>query len=297
MVIDVIDLNLKTITLMQAYDSDRNLKANQIYRSHQVAIMKVDCVKDDDYKIEAKVDSSMFSNEKYNVNLEIKNSTVISCNCECMDNQKGNICKHILATCKELISPHEATTFEGMLKLTMQRNAEEKERRRKFKEQREAERKRMLYEQKYSNALSLLREYKEYDDMPDFNFGEEDSNNIDLRSLYNETIQNALLENRTMGTLSNNVQLEPKVELMDSKTIKVSFKIGETTKYILKDIGELYNAFQNNDTLQYGKKLSFVADKSNFDKRDLELLEFLLKYGDMVKYAERMNESSYRYYY
>ena len=45
MVIDVIDLNLKTITLMQAYDSDRNLKANQIYRSHQVAIMKVDCVK------------------------------------------------------------------------------------------------------------------------------------------------------------------------------------------------------------------------------------------------------------
>ena len=47
---------------------------------------------------------------------------------------------------------------------------------------------------------------------------------------------------------------------------------------------------------KYGEKLQFVHTKEMFDEESQKLLDFLLKYAEIIKYANSNSNSNYRYY-
>ena len=84
----------------------------------------------------------------------------------------------------------------------------------------------------------------------------------------------------------NNVIIEPKL-IYDTfhKTLKAEFKIGHTTLYKIKSLPEFFERMLNGDTYQYGSKLNFVHSKEAFADDQQPLLNFVLKYAEIIKYA------------
>ena len=65
--------------------------------------------------------------------------------------------------------------------------------------------------------------------------------------------------------------------------------------YKIKNLITFYDTFSNEGTFKYGQKLEFKHTRSIFRNKDLKLLDFLLKYSEIIKYT---NESigQQRYY-
>ena len=83
-----------------------------------------------------------------------------------------------------------------------------------------------------------------------------------------------------------NIKIEPKI-IYNSfyKTLKVEFKIGDKQLYKLKDLPEFYERMLKKEEYRYGAKLSFVHDEQNFSEESIPLLKFILKYSEIIKYA------------
>ena len=157
MIIDVMDLELETINLNRSYDNGRNFKAKRIYSNGEVEVEIVEKLEDkqgDVYKITAKVEGNY---DTYTVKLKLQNSMLKECSCTCPDNDKGNLCKHTLATCMETIEPHYASTNEGRKKLFELKRKEQEEIIKELKRKQEEERKKLEYKRKYSRSFKLYR--------------------------------------------------------------------------------------------------------------------------------------------
>lgn len=290
MIVDVMDLNIDKLNFSKRYDTERNKRAKNIYKYQGVDIEEVKEMEDGTYKILAQVEGSY---NYYDVNLEIKDKMVEYYNCGCEDCRKGYICKHILATCMEVIAPHSASTLEGRERQKIKNEEERKEALRLWKLKQEEEQRKREYEAKYSRALSMIRQYKNESEgiFGPIN-GIEDLN---VKDLYKETKERQRLIDSYSPELSIDIRIEPQIELSGINDFDVIFKIGQTQKYVLKDICELYDAFQNKGILQYGKKLRFLAKKESFAKEDIRLLDYILQYGEILHYSEELNRRSYYY--
>ena len=79
------------------------------------------------------------------------------------------------------------------------------------------------------------------------------------------------------------------------KKIKVEFKIGNKQFYKIKNIPEFYDHMMAGENYRYGSKLEFVHTKQAFQTTSLPILEYILKYAEIIKFT---NESlnSYTYY-
>ena len=78
--------------------------------------------------------------------------------------------------------------------------------------------------------------------------------------------------------------------------MSVEFKLGNgKNSYKIKNLITFYDTFSNEGTFKYGQKLEFKHTRSIFRNKDLKLLDFLLKYSEIIKYT---NESigQQRYY-
>ena len=51
----------------------------------------------------------------------------------------------------------------------------------------------------------------------------------------------------------------------------------------------------NNENFKYGLKLEFIHDKSFFEQESLPILEYIMKYGEIIKYANK-SADDYGYY-
>lgn len=289
MIIDVVDLNLKTLNYHKPYDTARMMRAKTIYRNEDVEITKVEKVDEENFEVSAKVEGSY--TERYKVELSIRKEYVEEYSCTCEDFRKGYICKHILATTMETINPHEPSTEEGRDRLLEKRRKEAEERERLYLLRKEEERKKQEYQRKYASALSTIRSFKRENDLS--YSGANVSNQIDLKSLYEETKWEMLEKNKYQPELSTQIKLEPKIEIDRSQKLDVNFKIGKTQMYILKDIEEFYEAFLNETILQYGKKLRFVCKEESFANDSKEVLKFILNYAKMLEYNEKIYEGYY----
>ncbi len=92
------------------------------------------------------------------------------------------------------------------------------------------------------------------------------------------------------------IRIIPTVILKEyEKKIKVEFKIGNKQFYKIKNIPEFYDHMLNKETYRYGSKLEFKHVKSAFQATSLPILEYILKYAEIIKFT---NESlnSYTYY-
>ena len=117
-----------------------------------------------------------------------------------------------------------------------------------------------------------------------------------VNTFYNEEVEDLSddeIEIKHEGTIC----LEPKI-LYDKflNTMKVEFKIGNKKMYKLKDLTEFYTRMLNKENYKYGEKLQFIHIREMFDEQSQKLLDFLLKYAEIIKYANSNSNSNYRYY-
>lgn len=93
------------------------------------------------------------------------------------------------------------------------------------------------------------------------------------------------------------IQLEPKI-IYDKLTnvMKIEFKIGNKRMYKIKDLSQFYTSMTNQELYKYGDKLQFVHTKEMFTEDSQKLLDFILKYAELIKYANSNSNSNYRYY-
>ena len=78
-----------------------------------------------------------------------------------------------------------------------------------------------------------------------------------------------------------------------SKDLKAEFEIGNKQFYKIRNLIDFYDKMQKGEKAKYGLKLELVHVKEAFEEADLPLLDFLIKYSEIIKYA---NESANRYY-
>lgn len=114
---------------------------------------------------------------------------------------------------------------------------------------------------------------------------------------YNEEIEE--MDNNEEIALKNKgtIQLEPKI-IYDkfSGDMKVEFKIGSKKMYKIKDLSEFYTRMLEKEFYKYGEKLAFVHTREMFEEDSQPLLDFILRYAEIIKYANSNSNSNYRYY-
>ena len=90
------------------------------------------------------------------------------------------------------------------------------------------------------------------------------------------------------------VRLEPKlIYKEDIKSFRLEVKIGNKQMYKIKDLPTFYTRMINNEIYKYGSKLEFAHIRENFENSSLPLLDYILKYAEIIKYT---NEAEERYY-
>ena len=291
MIIDVTDLTLKTLNFTRQYETSRRRRARVIYENEDVEIEEVEKINENNIIVSAKVNSSYLG--QYDVTLKINKDYVREYSCTCEDFYNGYICKHILATTMETIEPHSPSTEEKRKEFLEKKRKEQEERYRLYLMHMEEEHRKREYQAKYSEALTAIGMFKKRKNI----YSNEDvklDSSKDLKELYETTKLEMNLKSNYVPNVQTQIRLEPRIEISRDQELYLSFKIGQTKMYILKDIEELYNAFLNESIIQYGKNLKFVAKEENFEKNSRELLKFILSYAQILKYNEKLNE---RYYY
>lgn len=84
----------------------------------------------------------------------------------------------------------------------------------------------------------------------------------------------------------NNLMLEPKL-IYDAfhKTLKAEFRLGNGQMYKIKSLPEFFERMLNHESYKYGAKLEFIHTKEAFREEDRALLEYVLKYAEIIKYS------------
>jgi SNF2 family DNA or RNA helicase len=93
------------------------------------------------------------------------------------------------------------------------------------------------------------------------------------------------------------VKIEPRI-IYDkySNNLKIDFKIGNQRMYKIKDLTEFYDRMVGEQNYRYGNKLEFKHNLKAFAETDRELVEFVLKYAEIIKFVNSDSNSNYRYY-
>ena len=116
-----------------------------------------------------------------------------------------------------------------------------------------------------------------------------------ISSFYNDELQELNNEQNNYLPEKDKVKIEARLEYDKfSYGMKLDFKIGKNRMYKLKDLTEFYTKIINNEYSKYGDKLEFIHSKENFDEESRDLLEFILKYAEVLKYSSLT--SRYNYY-
>ena len=114
---------------------------------------------------------------------------------------------------------------------------------------------------------------------------------------YNEEVNGIGVEEETILKNERTIKIEPKI-IYDkfSGDMKVEFKIGTNKMYKIKDLSEFYTRMIEKKFYKYGEKLQFVHTPEMFEDESRPLLDFILKYAEVIKYANSNSNSNYRYY-
>lgn len=117
-----------------------------------------------------------------------------------------------------------------------------------------------------------------------------------VNEFYTEEMQEIEKSNKEESE-SEKIRIEPKI-IYDKYTnnLRVEFKIGNQRMYKLKDLAEFYNRMLTREKYKYGNKLEIVHKKEIFEERDQEILEFILKHAEIIRFVNSEANSNYRYY-
>ena len=238
--------------------NDETVKeADKIVENHGVNITKVTYDDKENFEIHATIKDidEENKNSKYTVYIKVAEGEVENLSCIC-DEYKTSYCacKHIISALKEFISNPEYVKI-------FTGNQEETK---------------MQIPEKEDN----MENYRVFNQLVK-----------EFYSLAEDTDETESKKRQIDGT----IHIEPKI--ISSKfnnSLKLEIKIGEKQFYKVKSLPEFYDRFLNGEKYKYGAKLEFVHTPDMFAKEDRKLLDFILKYAEIIKYA---NESSTGYDY
>ena len=113
--------------------------------------------------------------------------------------------------------------------------------------------------------------------------------------IYRQMISSFYEEEQTKNKVENyvgeKVNLEPIVIYkQNSNELKLEFKIGNKQMYKIKNLPEFYDRMQENVKYRYGLKLDFIHTREAFNKESLPLLDFLMKYAEILKYSSDLSD-------
>jgi len=113
---------------------------------------------------------------------------------------------------------------------------------------------------------------------------------------YNEAID-GIDEEETILQKAGTIKLEPKI-FYDRflGDMKIEFKIGNKRMYKIKNLSEFYTRMINQEFYRYGEKLQFIHAEEAFETESKKLLNFVMKYAEIIKYANSNSNSNYKYY-
>ena len=81
----------------------------------------------------------------------------------------------------------------------------------------------------------------------------------------------------------------------DLKNIKVEFEIvNGNNKYKIKSIVDFYDNILAKNIVKYGKKIEFMHCIEAFEKNSQNVLKFLMKYAEIIKYVNERNSKYFR---
>ena len=118
-----------------------------------------------------------------------------------------------------------------------------------------------------------------------------------VNTFYNEEIEEMDQKEEIIQKNKGKIRMEPKI-IYDkfSGDMKVEFKIGDKKMYKIKDLSEFYTRMLEKESYQYGEKLQFIHVREMFEEESIPLLDFVLQYAEIIKYANSNSNSNYRYY-
>lgn len=120
-------------------------------------------------------------------------------------------------------------------------------------------------------------------------------NNL-INAFYNDELKEINTDNSIKLPEQNKVKIEVKVSYDKfQQSMKLEFKIGNKRMYKLKDLPEFYSRMTSSEYYKYGEKLEFVHNRENFEKDSIPLLDFILRYAEVMKYSNSSDRYSYYY--
>lgn len=120
-------------------------------------------------------------------------------------------------------------------------------------------------------------------------------NNL-IHSFYNEELQEISSDETIKLPEKDKIKIETKIDYDKfSNGMKLEIKVGNGRMYKVKDLPEFYTRMVNHEFFKYGEKLEFVHNRENFEENSKPLLDFILKYAEIMKYSNSADK--YGYYY
>ena len=234
----------------------RKEKAMEYVAKKRVNITKVIYEDSKNFELKSKVKGD---NDDYDVYIKVQNNELEDLRCNCKDYYKNYAaCKHIVATMVEFDNnPDYVRIFSGEKNNQIESSS-------------------IVTSKSKRNS----KDYKLFKQL--------------VNEFYNDGLSK---EEKELGNSKNkNVKIIPKL-LIDkyNSNIKLEFRIGEQQLYKLKSIPEFYEKMLNGENYKYGLKLEFVHDASFFDEGSIPILNYIMKYGEIIKYANQ-SADEYSYY-
>lgn len=113
---------------------------------------------------------------------------------------------------------------------------------------------------------------------------------------YNEEINEIKANDDNIKRLGD-IRIEPQIYYDKfAGDMKIEFKIGNKKMYKIKNLAEFYTRIINREFYRYGERLQFVHNECEFEKDSQELLSFIMKYAEIIKYANSNSNSNFKYY-
>lgn len=97
-------------------------------------------------------------------------------------------------------------------------------------------------------------------------------------------------------SITGEVELEPTFSYKPYDGWSVSFRIGAEHKYVLKDIREFIMHLENREKYTYGKKLSFIHERSVFTKESRNWIDYLTMRVQKEESESPFSYGKYRLY-
>lgn len=95
---------------------------------------------------------------------------------------------------------------------------------------------------------------------------------------------------------AQNIKIIPKIYYDDfNKKMKIEFKMGDKQFYKIKNLPDFYTKMLHQEPYQYGTKLNLIHRKDSFSEDSIGILEFMLKYAEIMKYNNE-DADNYTYY-